>query len=74
MIPFWWLLLPMPSRQFIETYAIFASGSRLNQVKSKGLWLGSWCGRVDTPVRYPGPIPTLPERLSVSPPPLVDLV
>ena len=30
-----------------DTYAVFASGSgpRLN------LWLGSWCGRVDTPVR-----------------------
>ena len=36
-----------------DTYAVFASvlGSRLNQVKSKGLWLGSWCGRLDTPVR-----------------------
>ena len=36
-----------------DTYAVFASGSgsRLNQAKSKGLWLGSWCGRVDTPVR-----------------------
>ena len=36
-----------------ETYAVFASGSgvRLNQVKSKGVWLGSWCGRVDTVVR-----------------------
>ena len=36
-----------------ETYAVFAlgSGSRLKQVKSKGLWLGSLCGRVDTPVR-----------------------
>ena len=33
-----------------DTYAVFASGSgsRLNQVKSKGLWLGSWRGRVDT--------------------------
>ena len=27
-----------------------ASGSRLNQAKSKGLWLGSWPGRVDPPV------------------------
>ena len=36
-----------------DTYAVFASssGSRLNQVKSKGLWLGSWHGRVDAPVR-----------------------
>ena len=36
-----------------ETYTVFAlgSGSRLKQVKSKGLWLGSRCGRVDTPVR-----------------------
>ena len=36
-----------------ETYAVFAlgSGSRLKQVKSRGLWLGSWSGRVDTPVR-----------------------
>ena len=36
-----------------ETYAVFVlgSGSRLKQVKSKGLWLGSWCGRVDTPAR-----------------------
>ena len=32
-----------------ETYALFeqASGSKLNQSKSKGLWLGGWCGRVD---------------------------
>ena len=36
-----------------DTYAVFASGSgsRLNQAKSRGLWLGSRCGRVDTPVR-----------------------
>ena len=36
-----------------DTYAGFASvsGSCLKQVKSKGLWLASWCGRVDTPVR-----------------------
>ena len=26
------------------------SGSKLNQVKSKGLWLGAWSGRVDSPV------------------------
>ena len=35
-----------------DNYAVFAwgSGSCFNQVKSKGLWLRSWCGRVDTPV------------------------
>ena len=35
-----------------ETYALFerASGSKLNQVKCKGLWLGGWCGRIDPPV------------------------
>ena len=35
-----------------ETYALFerASGSKLNQAKSKGLWLGGWCGRTDPPV------------------------
>ena len=35
-----------------ETYALFeqALGSKLNQSKSKGLWLGGWCGRVDPPV------------------------
>ena len=35
-----------------ETYALFerASGSNLNQAKSKGLWLGGWCGRSDPPV------------------------
>ena len=35
-----------------ETYALFeqALGSKLNQSKSKGLWLGGWCGRVDLPV------------------------
>ena len=27
-----------------------ASGSRLNQSKSKGVWLGSWVGRMDPPV------------------------
>ena len=32
-----------------KMYALFeqASGSKLNQSKSKGLWLGGWCGRVD---------------------------
>ena len=35
-----------------ETYSLFekASGSKLNQSKSKGLWLGSWSGRTDPPV------------------------
>lgn len=35
-----------------ETYSLFekASGSKLNQSKSKGLWLGSWSGRNDPPV------------------------
>lgn len=35
-----------------DIYSLFekASGSRLNQSKSKGLWLGSWVGRVDPPV------------------------
>ena len=35
-----------------DTYAVFASGSSscLNQVKSKGLWLGSWHGCVDAKV------------------------
>ena len=35
-----------------ETYSLFekASGSKLNQSKSKGLWLGSWSGCTDPPV------------------------
>ena len=35
-----------------EVYSLFekASGSKLNQSKSKGLWLGGWSGRVDPPV------------------------
>lgn len=35
-----------------ETYALFekGSGAKLNQSKSKGLWLGSWSGRQDPPV------------------------
>ena len=35
-----------------ETYDLFekASGSKLNRGKSKGLWLGSWRGRLDPPV------------------------
>ena len=35
-----------------DTYALFedGSGAKLNQSKSKGLWLGSWTGRTDPPV------------------------
>ena len=35
-----------------EVYSLFknASGSKLNQSKSKGLWLGGWSGHTDTPV------------------------
>lgn len=35
-----------------ETYSVFekGSGAKLNQSKSKGLWLGSWVGRSDPPV------------------------
>ena len=35
-----------------EVYSLFekASGSKLNQSKSKGLWLGGWSGRADPPV------------------------
>ena len=35
-----------------ETYSLFekASGSKLNQSKSKGLWLGRWSGRTNPPV------------------------
>ena len=35
-----------------EVYSLFekASGSKLNQSKSKGLWLGGWSGRIDPPV------------------------
>lgn len=35
-----------------DTYSLFESGSgaKLNQSKSKGLWLGSWAGRTDPPV------------------------
>ena len=37
-----------------ESYAMFekASGSPLNQSKSKGLWLGGWSGRSDPPVDF----------------------
>ena len=36
----------------LDIYSLFekASGSRLNQSRSKGLWLGSWVGRLDPPV------------------------
>ena len=39
-------------RACFETYVLYerGSGSKLNMSKSKGLWLGSWCGRVDPPV------------------------
>ena len=35
-----------------EVYSLFekASGSKLNQSKSKGLWLGGWSGRTDPQV------------------------
>ena len=35
-----------------ESYAVFenGSGAKLNQSKSKGLWLGPWSGRQDPPV------------------------
>ena len=35
-----------------ETYDLYekGSGSKLNLSKSKGLWLGPWRGRVDSPV------------------------
>ena len=39
-----------------ETYARFekGSGAKLNQSKSKGLWLGSWSGRLVPPVALTG--------------------
>ena len=39
-------------RAVFDTYRVFelGSGSRLNQSKSKDLWLGSWNGRLDPPV------------------------
>ena len=39
-------------RAVFDTYDLFerGSGSKLNLSKSKGLWLGSWRGRVDPPV------------------------
>lgn len=35
-----------------ETYSLFekGSGAKLNMSKSKGLWLGAWSGRLDSPV------------------------
>ena len=35
-----------------DTYSLFekGSGAKLNQSKSRGLWLGSWVGRNDLPV------------------------
>ena len=35
-----------------DTYSLFekGSGAKLNQSKSKGLWLGSWVGRTNPPV------------------------
>ena len=35
-----------------QTYDLYerGSGSKLNMSKSKGLWLGSWSGRLDPPV------------------------
>ena len=37
-----------------DTCALFekASGAKLNQSKSKGPWLGGWCGRSDPPVAF----------------------
>ena len=37
---------------FFETYDLYeqGSGSKLNLSKSKGLWLGSWKDRIDSPV------------------------
>ena len=39
-------------RAIFEVYAVYekGSGAKLNQSKSKGLWLGSWAGRLDPPV------------------------
>ena len=36
----------------LDIYSLFekASGCRLNRSKSKGLWQGSWVGRLDPPV------------------------
>ena len=39
-------------RAIFEVYAVYenGSGAKLNQSKSKGLWLGIWAGRLDPPV------------------------
>ena len=39
-------------RAIFDVYAIYekGSGAKLNQSKSKGLWLGGWAGRLDPPV------------------------
>ena len=39
-------------RAVFDTYSLFekGSGAKLNLSKSKGLWLGSWRGRQDSPV------------------------
>lgn len=47
------LVTPDPGiRAVFDTYSRFekASGSKLNLGKCKGLWLGSWKGRSDSPV------------------------
>ena len=38
-------------RAIFEVYAVYekGSGAKLNQSKSKGLWLGSWAARLDPP-------------------------
>lgn len=39
-------------RAVFDTYLLYerGSGAKLNRSKSKGLWLGSWAGRIDPPV------------------------
>ena len=46
-----------------DTYSLFekGSGAKLNQSKSKGLWLGSWAGRTDPPV----PLDWSPKKLKI---------
>ena len=34
--------------ELFETYGT-ASGANMNQTKTKGLWMGRWCGRIDCP-------------------------
>ena len=43
-------------RSTFSSYSLFesGSGSKLNQAKSKGLWLGAWSGRVDPRWRSSG--------------------